>query len=277
MSGGLVFAAIAPHGHLAIPEACAEDERGLATGTQRAMAELGRRFVEAPPEVTIVFTPHNVHVAGHLAVVVAGKLAGSLSRWTQASIELQCTTDRDLAAARIGAFHGAGLPAVGVSYGGNEPATATAALDWRALIPLWFMGGRAQLPVPVVVVCPARELSAEAYVRAGRVIAVLAAASGKRVALIASSDHGHRHRADGPYGSDPAAHDYDRRIVDLVRENRLAGLLDLDPALVSAAVADSYWQMLILHGALGMSWRGELLSYEAPTYFGMLCASYAPA
>lgn len=276
MSGGLVFAAIAPHGHLAIPEACADNERDLAIATQQAMAELGRRYAAARPEVTIVLTPHNVHVVGHLAVVVAGKLAGSLSRWTQASIELQCETDRDLAAALIGAFHEAGLPAVGVSYGGNEPATATAALDWGALIPLWFMGGRAQPPVPTVVVCPARELSAEAHVRAGQALAALAAASGKRVALIASADHGHRHRADGPYGYAPAAHDYDQRIVDLVRENRLAGLLDLDPALVSAAVADSYWQMLILHGALGTSWRGELLSYEAPTYFGMLCASYAP-
>jgi aromatic ring-opening dioxygenase LigB subunit len=35
--------------------------------------------------------------------------------------------------------------------------------------------------------------------------------------------------------------------------------------------------MLMLHGALGSAgWRGELLSYEAPTYFGMLCASYEP-
>jgi hypothetical protein len=34
----------------------------------------------------------------------------------------------------------------------------------------------------------------------------------------------------------------------------------------------------MLHGALGeaATWRSELLSYEAPTYFGMLCASYEP-
>ena len=31
------------------------------------------------------------------------------------------------------------------------------------------------------------------------------------------------------------------------------------------------------HGALGAGWKGEFLSYEAPTYFGMLCASYSPA
>jgi hypothetical protein len=38
--------------------------------------------------------------------------------------------------------------------------------------------------------------------------------------------------------------------------------------------------MLMLHGALaatGTSWRAELLSYEAPTYYGMLCAAFEPA
>jgi hypothetical protein len=30
------------------------------------------------------------------------------------------------------------------------------------------------------------------------------------------------------------------------------------------------------HGALGDSFDVELLSYEVPTYFGMLCAAYSP-
>ena len=43
-----------------------------------------------------------------------------------------------------------------------------------------------------------------------------------------------------------------------------------------AAKADSLWQLLVLHGALGDGARVELLSYEAPTYYGMLCAAYEP-
>ena len=41
------------------------------------------------------------------------------------------------------------------------------------------------------------------------------------------------------------------------------------------ALADSFWQLLMLHGAIGESWEPELLSYEAPTYFGMLTAAYS--
>jgi aromatic ring-opening dioxygenase LigB subunit len=62
-----------------------------------------------------------------------------------------------------------------------------------------------------------------------------------------------------------------------VKANNLAGLLEIDPAFVSQAKADSFWQMLLLHGALGDGWRSDFLSYEAPTYFGMLCASFEPA
>ena len=65
-------------------------------------------------------------------------------------------------------------------------------------------------------------------------------------------------------------------MVELVQENRLGDLLELDPAFVDAAKADSWWQMLMLHGALQEGWRGDFLSYEASTYFGMLCAAYAP-
>ena len=61
----------------------------------------------------------------------------------------------------------------------------------------------------------------------------------------------------------------------LVGENRLDALLELGP-LAAAAKADSLWQLLVLHGALGGDARVEMLSYEAPTYYGMLCAAYEP-
>jgi aromatic ring-opening dioxygenase LigB subunit len=273
---GLVFAAIAPHGSLAIPEACSAEERGLATKTQGAMAELGRRFAAARPDATIIFTPHNVHVEGAMAVVTAGALAGSLSDWTKETIELRCPTDRDLARAAIDALNAADVPAVGISYGGNDAKGATAPMDWGVLIPLWFMGGRSEPQVPIVVISPSRDHSPADHVRAGQALAAMAANSGKRVAMIASSDHGHAHLADGPYGFDPAAADYDNHVVDLLKANHLTGVQQIDPALVGAAKADSFWQMLMLSGAIGDAWRGEFLSYEAPTYFGMLCAAFEP-
>ena len=260
----IAVAAIAPHGDPVF-------EEGSETG--RALEEAGRRLEAAAPEVTIVLTPHNVHVEGAFGVVVAATVAG---RVDEVALELSCETDRALAADVLAALRAAGLPAAGLSFGSNDPALAEHPMDWGVLIPLWAMGGRHDPPVPAVAISPARDLAPDAHVRAGRAVARAAADSGKRVALIASADHGHAHDPSGPYGFDPAAGEYDERIVELVKAERLEGLLDLDPGFVDAAKADSWWQLLMLHGALGDGWRGDFLTYEASTYFGMLCAAYAP-
>ena len=253
----IVAAAIAPHGTPAFEPGATRD----------ALEEIGRRFAAAEPEAIVVVTPHNVHVSGHFGVVEAATLAGSLADWGEAGRELERPVDRRLAA-RIVEAAGT-LPTVTISYGGNDPATAVAPMDWGTLIPLSFLPER-----PVVIVSPARDRPLAEHVELGG--AVAAGAVETRIALVASADHGHAHDPDGPYGFDPAAAAYDELVVELVRENRL-GELERLAELVEDAKADSLWQLAVLHGALGGRYDVELLSYEVPTYFGMLCAAYAPS
>jgi aromatic ring-opening dioxygenase LigB subunit len=255
----IVFAAIAPHGGPVFdqPEA----------PTRKGMEELGRRFAAARPEAAIVATPHGLHVDGHFAVVRSSQLEGDASQWTDVDTHYAGPGDPELAVACIESLRGAGLPALGITFGSTAAGSSTMPLDWGALIPLWFMRA------PAVVVTPCRALSNDEHVRAGR---ALAAATGeRRVAFIASADHGHGHTVDGPYGFAAESADYDEQIQVIVRENRLDELTAWDPAFAVAAKADSFWQLLMLHGALDDAFDAELLSYEAPTYFGMLTAGFA--
>ena len=284
---GLVFAAIAPHGGLALEELVAPEDRDVALATRLGFQELGRRFDAAAPESVIVLTPHGIHVEGAMAVVTSGKLVGELKEGGARqmrfdpgagtrSVTLTVPTDRDLARRCLDGLNAAGVRAVGISYGGNDAASASFPMDWAVLIPLWSMGSKART-TPTVSVSPARDLSFDAHVRAGEALRDAIEAYPRRVALIASCDHGHAHDPNGPYGYHPAARQFDSRVVDIVRKNELEKLLSFEASFVSDAKADSFWQMLMLHGALRRdAWRGELLSYEAPTYFGMLCAAYAP-
>jgi aromatic ring-opening dioxygenase LigB subunit len=262
----LVFAAIAPHGAPAL-----DDPEGK---TRRGFEELGRRFEAAAPAATIVFTPHGLLVEDHFGVALSSRYEGDVSQWSDSGVELSAPGDPALARECLAGLRADGLPAVGFTFGTSLADTATMPLDWGALIPLWFMG---RDRVPAVVVTPTRALSIGRHVEAGQALARVAKESDKRIALIASADHGHGHAADGPYGFAAESAPYDEQVVAIVRENRLADLLDFDPAFVRAALADSWWQLAMLHGALGDDWRGDLLSYEAPTYFGMLCAAYGPA
>ena len=254
----IVFAAIAPHGGLVFdqPEA----------PTRRGMEELARRFAAAEPAAAIVLTPHGVHVDGHFAVVRSSRLEGDAAKWTDADTHYEGPGEPELADACLAALQVDGLPALGVTFGATVADTSTMPLDWGALIPLWFMRA------PAVVVTPCRDRPNEEHVRAGTALA--RATGGRRAALIASADHGHGHTADGPYGFAAESAPYDALIKDLVAGNRLGELVEIDAAWATAAKADSFWQLLMLHGAIGDSFDVELLSYEAPTYFGMLTASF---
>lgn len=271
---GLVFACIAPHGGLAVPEACAPDEADLAVATQRGMIELGRRCNAAAPDALVVLTPHGIHVDGHFAVVVAGHVAGALEEVPGVALDVPVALD--LAHDILRGFAEAGIPAIGVSFGGNDAPEAVMPLDWGTLIPLWYLGGSREHARPVVVVAPARDRPLNEHVAAGAVIADVARRSGLRIGLVASADQAHTHRPDGPYGFSPRATELDERVVAAVRDGRLRHMLELDSALVEDAKPDSLWQMLMLSGATDDTWSAELISYEAPTYFGMLCAAFDP-
>jgi len=254
----IVFGAIAAHGGSIL-----EGE----SPTRAAMEELGRRHAAAAPEATIVVTPHGAHVDGSFAVVTAATIRGDLGG---TDTDLSCVIDRGLSHAVIDGLRAVG-PVAGVSFGSNDPGLAEMPMDWGTLIPLWFVGGRAEPAPPVVVVSPAREFSLEAHVRAGHAIAE--ACGDRRVAVIASADQAHAHEEDSMFGFHPAAAEYDARVVELVRENRLGDAVGLG-TIVDFAKAESLWQILMLHGALGGDFDAHLLSYEVPTYFGMLCAAF---
>jgi aromatic ring-opening dioxygenase LigB subunit len=229
----LVFSCIAPHGDV-----------DLAPELRAAMDELGRRAAAVAADVAVVVTPHSVHVDGHYAVVTAAKVG----EWE---------TDGELAAALLEAD----LPVLGVSYGGNDPATAEFPLDWGTEVPLEFVR-----PPRVVVVSPSRDRPLEEHLRLGEAIAALPG----RVALVASADHGHAHDPAGPYGFDPAAAGYDARLQEILASDRLDFLPLAE--LVEAAKADSLWQLLVLQGSVGEAARVDVLAYAAPTYYGMLVA-----
>ena len=270
----LVFAGIAPHGGIAVPEAVAPEAAAAAAATTAALVEMGRRLEVAAPDVVVVLTPHNVHVDGQFAVVTAGRCAGSLEG-AREPVRLDLAIDRELALAILAELREAELPAAGVSFGGNDPVSAVMPMDWAVLIPLWFLGGRREQRRPLVVVTPSRDRGAADHVAAGAALVRAADRLGRRLAVVASADHGHAHLADGPYGFHPAAAAYDRRVREIVASGDLEPLREFDPAFVADAKADSWWQLLMLHGVLGGSRPAEVLSYEAPTYFGMLCGVFA--
>lgn len=276
---GLVFACIAPHGSDVIAE-LAGQRAATTAATRTAMEELGRRMEAAQPETLVVLTPHGVRVADAICVMTTERAVGVLEgdgEQEHARIEVDMAVDTELGLlVTEHATRRYRVPVVAAIYGASSGEGCFTPLDWGAVVPLWFLGTRQPDPPAIVTITPSRSLTLAQLYDFGTVLAETAYEAGRRVALVASADWGHAHAA-GPYGYDPAAAEFDAMVVELIREGDLNRLLSVDLDFANRAKVDGLWQAVILAGALQHTpMRGELLSYEAPSYFGMLVASYSP-
>jgi len=226
-------------------------------------------------DTIVIATPHNLRLRHHIGVVIAEFAEGTL-RTNSGSVQIRYTCNRILAEEILKEAEKVKLPVVGVNYGTTDGEASCMSMDWGTLIPLWFFGNEPKKP-KVVIVTPSREIPLKNLVRLGKAIARAARKSKTKTAFVASADQAHTHNKKGPYGFHPDAARFDKLVVDAVKENKLKRLLRLDQKLVENAKPDSIWQMAILMGVLDqVPMKGRFVSYQAPTYFGMLCAAYAP-
>lgn len=271
----VVFACIAPHGAEAIPELAGEMFEAFAE-TRRGMEQLAIEMKQNMPDTIVLATPHNLRLEGAIGVVTAEFTEGKLEA-NGGTVSLRCKCDRQLARQILEGAKKHGLPVVGVNYGASEGEASCMPMDWGTLIPLWFLVGQDQAGPNVVIVTPSREIPLANLVRFGRVIAEAGDASGKKIAFVASADQGHAHDAKGPYGFHLTSAKYDEEVKNSILKNDLTPLLSLPPQFVEDAKPDSLWQIAMLQGILKHTEMvGRLLSYQVPSYFGLLCAVYVP-
>ncbi|HEU5141356.1 MAG TPA: extradiol ring-cleavage dioxygenase [Bacillales bacterium] len=263
-----VFSCIIPHGGEIVPELSGEDPSRMAKTRQNAK-RLGLMMEEARPDALIVLTPHGTRINGQFSIADCERMTG-YEEENGSRFELERKVDRILAAELTTEAKKAGLPAASINFGTSEGPLSNLPLDWGAVVPLRFMPN-----VPVVVVTPSRQVTMEDHVKFGEVIRKTAEASNRRIGLIASCDWSHTHAESGPYGYDPAAGPMDEAIVQAIRDNELESMMTFEAEKVEAAKPDGIWQTLILAGAIPKEERDvEFLSYEVPTYFGLICAAY---
>lgn len=280
---GLVYGAILPHG----PDLIPENARDLAqmARTRAAMEEAGRRFAAAKIDTLILLDPEIVHTLQGIALAerrsfFMGEPALSVSVSTHASgtggtVKERFACDVPLAQAILTAGQAAGYPTVPAAG-----ADLDLQLDGGAMVPLWFTIHPLPEPRPkLVVIAPSPTVRREVLLEFGGMLAEMAQNSGKRIALIASADQGHRHDPKHPrFGFSPQSATHDARYCEAVCEHQLDRLLEISDELVEAAFADSLWQTLILVGALrAVPMAMNYFSYELPTYYGMAAAVYEPA
>jgi aromatic ring-opening dioxygenase LigB subunit len=271
----LVYACIAPHGGEIVPALAGRKLSEFAI-TRKGMKALALKMKEARPDTMVVATPHNLRLQKHIGVVTSEYTSGKVSEGKK-DIRLRAKCDVEFSLKVVEKAEAKGLPVVAANYGALEGLMSDLAMDWGTLIPLWFLLKGTGLKSKVVIVTPSRGIPLSQNFEFGRAVAEAAEEWRTRVAFVASADQAHTHKKNGPYGFDLRAKEYDRRVVRAIQRDRLDLVMKMKLGLVEGAKPDSLWQMTMLAGAMSVvPMVGEIISYEVPTYYGMLCASFQP-
>jgi aromatic ring-opening dioxygenase LigB subunit len=272
----LTYASIAPHGDI-IPGLAPRSVEGRFLKTRQGMTRIAKEIALEKPDTVIIATPHNLRLGKNIGIVTSENSSGELVGPRGRTVMVRAKCDREFALELLERAEKRGLPVIGANYGTADGKHSNMPMDWGTLVPLWFIVKHGKTRPKIVVITPSREIPLTQNHEFGRLVAELTEQQKKkRFVFVASADQAHTHRRSGPYAfNKAAAQTYDRLVVSAIRKNRLRSIMDVDSNLVERAKPDSLWQMAMLAGV--MSWvpmRGELFSYDVPTYYGMACAGF---
>jgi MEMO1 family protein len=262
MSDTLVFAGIAPHPPLLVPEVGGE-RIAQVSDSQQAMRDFARRLLAAQPETVVVISPHSPLDPHAFTARADARLLGDFRDFYAPEVRLAFANDLELLAAVESSAAAAGVTFARLAR--DHP------LDHGALVPLYYLH-EAGWRGPVVVFGFTMQGS-DKHLAFGRAIAAAAAAIPRRIALVASGDLSHRLIIGGPYPFEPTAHLFDEQIVEAIKAGNAAQVIGIDDGLRHRAGECGYRSILVALGGVDEKPRDhQVLSYEGPFGVGYMVA-----
>ena len=253
----LVGIGLMPHGNPVLDPP--DEETAKLAGVLRRIGEAFRDV-----DSYVLISPHNARMSDHMGVVLAQHLISWLG-FDGVELPGEWETNRELAEEIYERAKERGFPVVDLHFASRSGRYSRWPLTWGELIPLQFLEKK-----PLVLMTPSRGIDRETLIKSGEILGEVLEESGKRIALVVSADHGHAHDENGPYGYRKESEEYDRLIMRLINEERLEELPNIPDELIMNALPDSYWQMLIMLGAMRVGeFQLKESAYACPTYFGM--------
>jgi AmmeMemoRadiSam system protein A/AmmeMemoRadiSam system protein B len=257
----LVFAGIAPHPPIMVPEV-GREAIAEVRGSIAAMAELTARVIASGAETVILISPHAPLDAQAFVAYAGPRVFGDFANFRAPDATVAADLDNELleAITRSAAANGYEVRLIE-----NEN------LDHGIAVPLYFLqrnGWQGR-----VVALGYSFLPNEDHVRFGNAIRTAIDSLGRRVAFIASGDLSHRLKLGAPAGYSEDAHLFDEEVVKAFRQGTPDLVIDIDQDLRRRAGECGYRSMLVVIGAAeGLDPAPEVLHYEAPFGVGYLVA-----
>ena len=267
-----------PHPPLIIP-GVADDEREQISDTVAAYEEVGRRIARIRPETIVISSPHAEMYLDYLHISGGVGASGNYARFGAPHARYSATYDQRFVRELCNEAEAEGIAAG--TAGERSPE-----LDHGTMIPWHFVreGWRhatqegelpVNTPLPLLVRMGISGLSPLEHYRLGQAMQRVAERLGRRVVYIASSDHSHRLKEDGPYGLTPEGTEFDASTCDAFKTGSFFELLTMEQGFCERAAECGLRSFQLMAGALDRTTvTSELISYESPFGVGYGVAAF---
>jgi len=273
----IIGAFILPHGSMVLDL----EKEGIpqeAIELHNAMLNMAKEIEKLQPDIIFMTTPHSIALSNDFGIYL-NKGGSGTAEWMgeykefQVKIELDQEISQNLLDFLIDketAINGI------VSF----TASADAPLRWGEVVPLWFLRTLTKKPKFVLLSQPLRRLEfvedlVPETLTLGNDLRLFFDNLDKRVVVIISADMGHTHQKDGPYGFSDVAAPFDELIEKWAGKLDSRLLIKKAAPMLTKALCCGYIGFVMLHGMLdNLYFTPKVISRSAPTYYGMLIASY---
>ncbi|HCC23243.1 TPA: AmmeMemoRadiSam system protein B [Candidatus Falkowbacteria bacterium] len=254
----IVFAAVVPHPPLIIPSLGKDNTKKL-TKTQEAFEILKKEFEAAKPDTVVIFSPHGDIYPDAFTINTLPEYELNFEDFGDFETRMNFVGDLGL----INRFREqveTTLPVV---------LKSESVLDYGVGIPLYSLA-QAYKNFKIMPINSSL-LDLEQHLNFGEELKEAIFSSEKKVAIIASADLSHRLSKNAPAGFSPKAKDFDKKIIQYLKQKKVDQMIQFDSQLLKEAEECGLRPIMMLMGVIrNMNYDFQVLSYESPFGVGYL-------
>lgn len=258
---------IVPHPPIAMKEIGRGQEKQIQK-TLDAYRLISKEIEKLHPDTIVISTPHHHHYADYIHVSPGTEAVGTMSAFGHHDLHYQISYDEELVKAIDQIATSRRFPA-------GSQGERSADLDHGFMVPLSFL--QEVNPSVKYVRISLSSLSAETHYEMGKLVAKAADQIHRRIVFVASGDMSHTLKKEGPYGFRQEGVDFDKEILDLLKQGDVQKMLSISPKTIHEASQCGIDSFRMMFGALdGVENEPTFFSYECPFGVGYAVLSYLP-
>lgn len=259
----IVFTAITPHPPVLIPT-IGKDSLDQLKQTTEAMNKLKQDLTAANPEVILIISPHGQIIPDAFSINLSPTYKVNFEEFGDFATKLEFKSNPKICLRIKERMEDNEVPCV---------MTSKEALDHGAAVPLYFLTENLK-NIPIIPISFSF-LDYSHHFKFGQLLKREIVITKQRIAVIASGDMSHCLTKDAPGGYSPKGEEFDKKVIDYIKNKQFKKLIEMDPTLVEEAGECGLRSFIMLHGLLEeYNYQPEILSYEAPFGVGYMVANF---